>query len=72
MITYRKKSLKVYNIYAIPPVAILYTHYVAAEFKKFVEKGEYSRIVDVFFYGENKSLVCSIIYEQALKREEND
>ena len=69
MLTYRKKSLKVHNIY--PPrdtYGQKYSHCVAEQLKDFVEKGEYARIVEIFIYGRpNRALVCSIIYEQAEK-----
>ena len=74
MITYRKRALKVKNIraYCIPERSSYlqdYSRYVAGEFEKFIEGGQYSRIVDVFFYGDGVGLVCSIVYEQLRKDE---
>lgn len=68
MKTYRKKSLKVHNIFVPERICGLYSHSIARQLKEFIEKGEYARIVDIFIFGEsNQSLCCSIIYEQAMK-----
>jgi len=74
MITYRKKSLKVHNIYPSEDTyRKKYSHSVAEQLKDFIEKGEYTRIVEIFMYGQtNRSLVCSIIYEQAKKGGDNE
>ncbi len=68
MITYRKKSLKVHNIKATAGkynrCHSSWESYVAEMLKVFIEKGEYSRIADIFFYGNNEELTCSIIYEE--------
>ncbi len=66
MITYRKKALKVCNIYAKNANSIYkdtWTEHVSFNLRAFIEEAEYIRIVEIFFYGEGESLVCSIIYE---------
>ena len=71
MQTYKKKSLKVHNIFATDRGCSgldTYSHRIADNLKHFIEKGDYSRIADIKIYGEtNASLVCSIIYEEAKK-----
>ncbi len=68
MITYKKKALKVENIYASYARGMNCTHYIAKHLKEFIEEGNYSRIADIRIYGGiGDSLVCSIIYEQASK-----
>lgn len=67
MITYRKNSLKVHNIYASDNWcgSVYYTHRIAEGIKHFIEKGEYKRIAHIKIYGEsNSSLICTIIYEE--------
>ena len=44
-----------------------YSQAVAEELKRFIEKGEYSQIANISFYGNttgNEYLVCSIVYEE--------
>ena len=72
MQTYKKKSLKVHNIYATSAgvsYSDTYSHRIADNLKDFIEKGNYSRIAEIKIYGEtNPSLVCSIIYEESKGR----
>ena len=70
MITYRKKSLKVHTIHASTGCHLVsyddYVRRLSRCLEEFIEKGEYSRIADIFFYGESangETLTCSIIYE---------
>ena len=68
MITYRKKSLKVETIHASTGGYLRstekYTRRVSQGVKDFIEKGEYSRIAEMIFFGEDESLTCLIIYEE--------
>ena len=68
MITYRKKSLKVKIVSAESESSSqIYTSCLAFGIKRFIEKGEYSRIADIIIISGNKSasLRAVIIYEEA-------
>ena len=74
MVTYKKKSLKVEIIRPLThrdSVGTLHIDTPTAErLKEFIEKGHYSRIADIFFYGDKFNVVCMVIYEaeQALQK----
>jgi hypothetical protein len=67
MITYRKKSLKVHNIFASNSQRDeLYTHAIARQLQNFIESDRYSRIVEIIKLKTSRpeSMVLSIIYEK--------
>ncbi len=73
MLTYRKKSLKVEIIK--PEIRDNYgnkfiTKTVAEKLREFIEEGRYSRIADIFFYGDGHNVTCMVVYEESLERTE--
>jgi hypothetical protein len=67
MITYRKNSLKTkvlgHGDHHQNNSGGYFTRGIALSIKEFIEKGEYSRIVDIKIIGENKTLIAMIIYQ---------